>query len=153
MFVDQFIGLGPGVLSAIGAGTTRISAVVRSDGTTTAATTIVVNVAATSPTARIGHNTDLGVPTDADPSDDFLITRRQYTLSYNPRRVGPNWVSWNLDASYKGSASRCNCFTARTSASCPCVTHPKSLAPKANAHFKVATWRFTVALLEVFTRS
>ena len=101
-----------GVLTAIGAGTTRVSAVARSDGTTTGATTIVVKVAATSPSARIGHNTDLGVPTDADPSDDFLITRRQYTLSYNPRRVGPNWVSWNLDASHKGSASRCNCFTA-----------------------------------------
>ncbi len=100
-----------GVLSAIGAGTTRVSAVVRSDGTTTATTTIAVNVAATSPAARIGHNTDLGVPTDLDPGDDFLITRRQYTLSYNPRRVGPNWVSWNLDASHKGTASRCNCFT------------------------------------------
>ena len=101
-----------GVLSAIGAGTTRVSAVARSDGTTTGATTIVVNVAATSPTARVGHNTDLGVPTDSDPSDDLLITRRQYTLSYNPRRVGPNWVSWNLDLSHKGSTSRCNCFTA-----------------------------------------
>ena len=101
-----------GVLSAIGAGTTRVSAVARSDGSTTGATTIAVNVSATSPTARVGHNTDLGVPTDVDASDDFLIARRQYTLSYNPRRAGPNWVSWNLDASHKGSASRCNCFTA-----------------------------------------
>ena len=101
-----------GVLSAIGAGTTRISATARSDGTTTGTTTIVVNVPTTSPTARVGHNTDLGVPTDLDPSDDLLISRRQYTLSYNARRVGPNWVSWNLDASHKGSASRCNCFTA-----------------------------------------
>uniref|UniRef100_UPI003567A360 DNA/RNA non-specific endonuclease n=1 Tax=Gemmatimonas sp. TaxID=1962908 RepID=UPI003567A360 len=101
-----------GVLSAIGAGTTRISATARTDGTTTGTTTIVVNVPTTSPTVRIGHNTDLGVPTDVDPSDDLLITRRQYTLSYNARRVGPNWVSWNLDASHKGSASRCNCFTA-----------------------------------------
>ena len=101
-----------GVITAVGAGSTRVSAVAKSDGTTTGATTISVNVPSLSASARLGHNTDLGVPTDADPSDDVLINRRQYTLSYNPRRAGPNWVSWNLDASHKGSASRCNCFTA-----------------------------------------
>ena len=101
-----------GVITAISAGTARISATARSDGATTGTTTIVTNAPSTSPTARSGHNTDLGIPTDLDQSDDLLITRRQYTLSYNARRGGPNWVSWNLDASHKGTATRCNCFTA-----------------------------------------
>ncbi|NBQ89245.1 MAG: hypothetical protein EBU07_17630, partial [Betaproteobacteria bacterium] len=101
-----------GVITAISAGTARISATARSDGATTGTTTIVTNAPSTAPTARSGHNTDLGIPTDLDPSDDLLITRRQYTLSYNARRGGPNWVSWNLDASHKGTATRCNCFTA-----------------------------------------
>lgn len=101
-----------GIVTGIGAGTARITTTAKSDGTTKGFTDVVVSVASTAPAARIGHNTDLGVPTDADPSDDVLIARRQYTLSYNPRRGGPNWVSWNLDASHKGSVSRCNCFTA-----------------------------------------
>ena len=57
----------------------------------------------TSPTARVGHNTELGTPTDADPSDDIIVSRRQYTLSYNASHGDPNWVSWNLDATHKGS--------------------------------------------------
>lgn len=48
----------------------------------------------------------LGAPADADPSDDRLLVKPQYALSYNPRRHGPNWVSWALDASHFGPAKR-----------------------------------------------
>jgi endonuclease G len=48
----------------------------------------------------------LGTPTDADPSDDHLMVRPQYALSYNPRRLGPNWVSWELNAGYYGGQRR-----------------------------------------------
>lgn len=48
----------------------------------------------------------LGTPTDADPSDDLLLVKAQYALSYNPRRNVPNWVSQNLDESYFGPAPR-----------------------------------------------
>ena len=103
-----------GVVTARGAGSVSIIATAKSDGISSGTTTLTVDVEATSPSARVGHNTELGTPADADPSDDVIIARRQYTISYNPARGGPNWVSWNLDLSHKGSANRCNCFTADT---------------------------------------
>ena len=103
-----------GIITANGAGSALIKATAKSDGIASGSTTITADVEAVSPSARVGHNTELGVPTDADPSNDLIIARRQYTLSYNPEHGGPNWVSWNLDATHKGSASRCNCFTADT---------------------------------------
>jgi len=48
----------------------------------------------------------LGIPTDRDSSDDLLLVKTQYALSYNPRRGGPNWVSWNLNASHFGPVKR-----------------------------------------------
>jgi DNA/RNA endonuclease G (NUC1)/PKD repeat protein len=41
-----------------------------------------------------------------------VLTKPQYVLSYNSVRGGPNWVSWNLNASHFGAAPRCDCFTA-----------------------------------------
>ncbi|CAN5828952.1 hypothetical protein BH11GEM1_BH11GEM1_08670 [soil metagenome] len=102
------------IVTANAPGSVVITATAKSDGVTTGSTTVTTNVAAVSPAARTGHNTELGTPVDATPNDDILVARRQYTLSYNASRGGPNWVSWNLDATHKGSASRCNCFTADT---------------------------------------
>jgi endonuclease G len=101
-----------GVVTGIRAGTTLIRAVAP-DGAF-GETSIRVEPSGLNESARIGHDTELGVPTDADPSDDVLIVRRQYTLSYNPARGGPNWVSWDLSATHLGDADRCNCFTADT---------------------------------------
>ncbi|HEX8850041.1 MAG TPA: DNA/RNA non-specific endonuclease [Gemmatimonadaceae bacterium] len=102
------------VITAKKTGVALITALAKSDGVSSASTAVTVSVPEVSLNARVGHNTELGTPRDADPSDDYIIARRQYTLSYNPARGGPNWVSWNLDASHKGSVSRCNCFTADT---------------------------------------
>ena len=103
-----------GIVTAKAAGSAIVTATAKSDGISSGSTTITTIVAPVSPSARVGHNTELGTPTDADPSDDIIIARRQYTLSYNASRGGPNWVSWNLDASHQGTAVRCNCFTADT---------------------------------------
>ncbi len=103
-----------GVVTAHAAGSTTLTATATTDGISSANTTVVTNTGTLSPTARVGHNTELGTPTDADPSDDVIIARRQYTLSFNASRSVPNWVSWNLDATHKGSSARCNCFTADT---------------------------------------
>jgi len=105
-----------GVITAASAGSVTITATAKSDSST-GTTTATAFVATLSPTARIGHNVDEGTPTDANPSDDIIIARRQYTLSYNVNHGGPNWVSWNLDASHLtagASSPRCNCFTADT---------------------------------------
>lgn len=48
----------------------------------------------------------LGTPTDADTSDDYLIVRRQYALSYNSTLNVPNWVSWELNKDWYGDVAR-----------------------------------------------
>ena len=57
----------------------------------------------------------MGAPSPAtkDPANknDFLITRRQYALSYNNDKGTPNWVSWQLNASWLGSVDRCGGFS------------------------------------------
>ncbi len=66
----------------------------------------------TVPTGAVYHdNTMFGVPTDADPSDDIMITRPQYALSYNAARGGPNWVGANINVTTFGAAPRCDCFS------------------------------------------
>jgi DNA/RNA endonuclease G (NUC1) len=100
-----------GVITAVFPGTATITATSKADGVTVGSRTITTFAAADGVNARIGHNLELGTPVDADPSDDYIIARKQYTLSYNPLHGGPNWVSWNLDASHKGGSARCNCFS------------------------------------------
>ena len=63
-------------------------------------------VATASTTAAYGGNTEFGDPTDADPSDDFIVRHPQYTTSYNKNRGTPNWVSYDLDASQFGVERR-----------------------------------------------
>jgi len=48
----------------------------------------------------------LGVPVDADSTDDYLIVRPQYALSYNRFRNVANWVAWNLTRDWFGSSGR-----------------------------------------------
>lgn len=48
----------------------------------------------------------LGTPVDADASDDYVIVRRQYALSYNKDLNVPNWVSWNLNTDWYGEVDR-----------------------------------------------
>ncbi|HEY2406168.1 MAG TPA: DNA/RNA non-specific endonuclease [Polyangiaceae bacterium] len=60
------------------------------------------------PAARVEDSIHvaLGVPRDADPSDDHLLDEGAYVLSYNAERKVPNWVAWRLDASYLGHVKR-----------------------------------------------
>lgn len=48
----------------------------------------------------------MGIPTDGDDSDDYLMIKPQYALSYNKKLNDPNWVSWNLNATYFGDVPR-----------------------------------------------
>lgn len=73
------------------------------------ALTIIPAEAPTS--ARYEDHLSFGTPADATPADDVLIRKDQFALSYNALRGGPNWVSWNLNATQFGAAERCNCFT------------------------------------------
>jgi endonuclease G len=60
------------------------------------------------PGDTISVHTTLGLPSPASTSswNDYLSVKSQYVLSYNSARKIPNWVSWELNSSYLGSAAR-----------------------------------------------
>jgi DNA/RNA endonuclease G (NUC1) len=99
-----------GVVTALAAGTATLRATT-ADGLTTATINLPTRVAVASTTAQYAGNTEFGEPTDADPSDDFLVRHTQYTASFNKNRGTPNWVSYDLDATHFGPEDRCDCFT------------------------------------------
>jgi DNA/RNA endonuclease G (NUC1) len=99
-----------GVMHAISAGTATFIATA-ADGTA-ATYSLPTTIATLGGTADYTGNAEFGVPTDQDASDDFIITREQYTISYNSNRNTPNWVSYEFDATHFGTnVDRCDCFT------------------------------------------
>lgn len=48
----------------------------------------------------------MGTPVDGDSSDDYLMTKAQYALSYNKEKNIPNWVSYSLNAAHFGDSPR-----------------------------------------------
>jgi endonuclease G, mitochondrial len=54
----------------------------------------------------------LGNPSNAAQSDsnNYLLIKKQYVLSYNRDKGIPNWVSWELNKSWLGDAPRSNNF-------------------------------------------
>jgi len=99
-----------GVMTALAEGSATFRATA-ADGVTTATITLPTRVAVASSTAVYAGNTEFGEPSDADPTDDFIVRHRQYTASYSASRGTPNWVSYDLDASHFGAEDRCDCFT------------------------------------------
>lgn len=47
-----------------------------------------------------------GIPKDNDTTDDYIIIRKQYALSYNYKRNVANWVAWQLNKDWFGDAPR-----------------------------------------------
>ena len=99
-----------GVMHALAEGEAIFRAT--ADNGTSVTYSLPITVATLGGTADYRGNTEFGVPTDGDASDDFIITRDQYTISYNQNRNTPNWVSYEFDATHFGtSVDRCDCFT------------------------------------------
>jgi DNA/RNA endonuclease G (NUC1) len=99
-----------GVMTALTAGSATFRATIK-NGPITNTWTLPTTVATASGTAMYAGNTEFGSPTDADASDDFIITHPEYTASFNKNRGTPNWVSYDLEATHFGSQDRCDCFT------------------------------------------
>ena len=89
-----------GVVRALAPGTAVLVATA-ADGTA-GSLALPTHVAVASSTALYLGNVEFGVPTDADSSDDFIVTYPQYTASYNPSLGTPNWVSYELDPTHFG---------------------------------------------------
>jgi DNA/RNA endonuclease G (NUC1)/PKD repeat protein len=66
----------------------------------------------TAPTSAVYRNhVEFGAPTGV-PAGEVVLNKPQFVAGYNPSRGGPDWVSWNINASHFGGAPRCNCFSA-----------------------------------------
>ena len=67
-------------------------------------------------TSSKDNNLILGNPsgalTSTDFADNYLLSKSQYTLSYNKDKGTPNWVSWRLTTSWLGSTPRQDDFRA-----------------------------------------
>ena len=63
---------------------------------------------------HIGLGNPSGATAVSTNSNNYLMVKPQFTLSYNNSRRGPNWVSWHLDSTDIGSASRQDNFRADT---------------------------------------
>lgn len=48
----------------------------------------------------------LGIPVDDDPSDDVILSRAQFIISYNQNNNAVNWAGWNLNSSWIGKSGR-----------------------------------------------
>ncbi|TGE04201.1 DNA/RNA non-specific endonuclease [Hymenobacter fodinae] len=53
-----------------------------------------------------------GAVADVKQPTNYLLIKPQYALSYHRDRGIPNWVSWHLDKSWRGSAARQDDFRA-----------------------------------------
>ena len=73
-----------------------------------ATTDVIASAASTS------VHVTLGIPKDSDDSDDYLIDKGIYVLSYNSERNLANWVAWRLDATDLGTFERTDHFRSET---------------------------------------
>lgn len=96
-----------GYVRGIAVGSATISATAPNGVSGT--TTITILPADVSTTAVYRNHVEFGTP---DGAAGIVLSKREFVSSYSEARGGPNWVSWNLNATQFGAAARCDCFSA-----------------------------------------
>ncbi len=99
-----------GVITSLGAGTATFRAKT-SDGLTENTYSLPTTVATAWASPTYAGNTEFGDPNDGNTNDEIILRRAEYTTSFSKTRHIPNWASYNLDGSQRGSLDRCDCFT------------------------------------------
>ena len=66
--------------------------------------------AARSATDNLLMGNPSGATANVVATTNYLMSKTQYSLSYNSVQGKPNWVSWHLDPTWLGTAARCDCF-------------------------------------------
>lgn len=92
-----------GLVTAVAAGSTGVVATASNGKADTSAVSVTA--------VQYLNHVEFGVPTDGNPNDEIILNKPQYVVSYSPAHGGPNWVSWNLNATQFGNAPRCDCFS------------------------------------------
>ncbi|MDF1503940.1 DNA/RNA non-specific endonuclease [Roseisolibacter sp. H3M3-2] len=101
-----------GNVTAVGVGAATITAIETATGRT-ASTGVTTTVFSYSDLSVYADELQFGTPTDATPSDEFLVNRETFAASWNQFRGQPNWVAYNLEATHRTNvADRCDCFIA-----------------------------------------
>ncbi|HEX6371863.1 MAG TPA: DNA/RNA non-specific endonuclease [Longimicrobium sp.] len=97
-----------GVVTTVADGQTTVIATAANGVVGTAALTVFTPAGS----AVYRNHVEFGVPADADSGNDILLSKTTFSVSYSSARGGPNWVSWNLNATHFGGVNRCDCFMA-----------------------------------------
>jgi endonuclease G, mitochondrial len=75
---------------------------------------LVATPAAVFAQASVSEHLTMGNPSkakaDSADSENFLMVKSQYVLSYNKKTATPNWVSWHLSKEWLGKIDRSNDF-------------------------------------------
>jgi DNA/RNA endonuclease G (NUC1) len=98
-----------GYIRALSVGTVSIRATA-SNGVFGQVSFTVIPADAFTPAIYRNH-LEFGAPVDGTPDDEHVLQKRQFVTSWNAARGGPNWVSWNVNATQFGAAPRCDCFS------------------------------------------
>ncbi|MBS1797024.1 MAG: DNA/RNA non-specific endonuclease [Acidobacteria bacterium] len=93
--------------AGIGGGPTTVSAVASDAQARSTPVTINLTIdAAAAGEDPLLFGNPSNATTDTANENNYLMTKAQYSLSYNRSTATPNWVAWRLDSTWVGSAPR-----------------------------------------------